>query len=108
VRVPPQPHAEVDVRLGMLGSACPADRAHRLPLGDRRLARRRDRPEVKERDRVPVGGLDRDGEPAPGHGPGEADDAGRRSPHGGAAGSADVDAAVLPRGVGVLSEDERS
>jgi hypothetical protein len=108
VRAPRQPHAEVDVSLGMLGSAGPADRAQHLSLGDRRLARERDRPEVKERDRVPVRGLDRDGEPAAGHAPGEADDAGYRSSHGSPEGSADVDPAVLPRGVGVLSEDEGS
>ena len=78
-----------------------------VALGDEAAARDRDRAELQQRHRVAVGGLDRHGPAAAGHGTAERDRAGGRRAHGGADVGADVDAAVLAGGVRVRAQLER-
>lgn len=80
---------------------------HDVPLGDEAASRDRDRAELQQRDRVAVGGLDRHGPPAAGHGAAERDRAGGRRANDGADLGPDVDAAMLAGGVRVLAELER-
>jgi hypothetical protein len=76
--------------------------AHRQPPGDR------GRTEALQRHGVPVGGANRDRLSAGRNGAGEADRSGCRRMHRRPGGSADVDAAVLAAGVGVVTKDEWS
>ena len=64
------------------------------------------RTEMRQSDGVPVGRLDRHDFAAYRHGAGERDGAGRGRKDGLAGPSADVDSAVLARGVRVVAEDE--
>jgi hypothetical protein len=82
----------------------PDDRAFR----NRRPARYADRPQLDERDRVPVRRLDRHAFAARRHRPGKADFAARRRAHRRFQGRSDVDAAMLPAGVGIVAELEGS
>jgi hypothetical protein len=92
----------------MLRLAARADGADGLTLADRRAAGDADRPEMDERHRIPVGGSDGDHAPADGHRPGEGDRAGGRRAHSRFRRSADIDAAVLAAGVGIVAEHEWS
>jgi len=97
-----QANPEVDIRAVHLGRAARADRADRVLLGDRRALGDDDRFQVRERDRVAVGGLDRHRPAVCRHAAGEADSACCGRDHGlSRSVCADVDAAMLPRGVGV-------
>jgi len=83
------------------------DRADRAPLHDGRPLPDRGRGQVGQRDRVAVGGLDRDDETVPGHLPGEADRPAGSGADTRAARPGDVEPAVLPRRVRVRAEAER-
>lgn len=96
-------HAEVDVRLRRV-----ADGRHDVALGHRASAYRRIRAEMLERGGIPVGRSDRDRPTAGRDSAGEADGSGDRRAHRCACGRADVDAAVLAAGIGVVTKDERS
>lgn len=98
----------MDVRLGVLRVARRARRADTGTFGELLAALDADGAEVDERDRVAGGGPDRHRAAAARHGPGERDDARRRRPDEPARGRGDVDAAMLRRGVRVVSEDEGS
>jgi hypothetical protein len=102
------PDAEMDVGLGVLGGAARPDRPEGRALRDGLLGSHAERAEVDERDRVAVGRLHRDGSASAGNRAGEADDSCRRREDGRTRRSCDVDAAVLPAGVGIVSEDEGS
>src|SRR5262245_63949279 len=80
----------------MLGLAARTDRADRLALRDDRSTGHAKRPQMQERDRVAVDGLERDRPAVQRQGAGEANDAGgwRRHRLAGLAGA--VDAPVLP------------
>jgi hypothetical protein len=99
---------EVDVRLGVLDVAARADRPDVNARRDGIALAYADRAEVDERRGVAVGRLDRDGAPAPWNGSGECHSPARRRDDRSAGRSADVDAAVLPGGVRVRPENERS
>jgi hypothetical protein len=101
LRIGARPHAEVDVGPVHLRRAARADGADRSTLRHGRVARDGDRAEVRQRDRQPVGRLDRHRLAARRYGPREADDAGRRRDDGRVRGRRDVDAAVLPARVGM-------
>jgi len=99
--------AEVHVRAGDLRLAGRSDRADLLALSDRSALRDRQRPEMRQRDCEPVRRLDREAEPRRRNRARERDGPGRRCAHGPAGRSADVDAAMLARGVRVRRiEDE--
>jgi hypothetical protein len=89
--------AQMDVRPEMLGLAAVAESADRLALRDVRPARHRQRPQMKEGDRVAVERLDRHGTAVHRQRAREANDAGGRSSDGLPGGTADVDAAVMTR-----------
>ena len=99
---------EVDGRDGLLRRAARADRADRAALGDRVALRDDDRPEVDERDGVPVRREDRDAAPVGRQRARERHDARRGRSDGRAVRTGDVDAAVLPTRVGVRAERERA
>jgi hypothetical protein len=82
------------------------DLADDRTLRDRAAARDADRAELEQCDGVAVGRLDRERAAAGRHGADEGDHAGRWRPHGLAGRGADVDAAVLARGVLVGRERE--
>jgi hypothetical protein len=65
-----------------------------------------DRPEVDERDGIPVSREDREAAPVGRERAGEAHGAGRRRADRRRVGPRDVDPAVLPRGIGVAPERE--
>ena len=92
----------------MLTLAARADRADPRPLGENRVAVDGDRAEVDERDGVAVRRLHGHRSAAAWDGAGEAHDPGggrsRRRPL--LAGN--VDASMLPSGVGIVPEDEWS
>jgi hypothetical protein len=90
----------------MLRLSARPDRAERLALDDLGCPLHGRRAEMRERHGVAVRGLDRDTPAAHGHGSGEGDRAAGGRDHGSAGGSADVDAAMLARRVGVRSEHE--
>jgi len=98
----------MDVRLGHLGVAARADRAHGGALGDGVALPHPDRPEVEQRDRVPVGRLDRDRLAVRRERAGVGDRTGRRREDEAARVSPDVDPAMLARCVRIGSEDERA
>jgi len=92
-------NAEMHVRPCLLGRSGRADRPDPIALGHHRALRHRERAEVREGDREPVGGQDRDALPARGHDPGERHlTAGGRN-DGRPGRRADVDPAVLARGI---------
>jgi len=107
VRIRGQTNAEVDVGVRAFRLAARADRADDLALRDRRPHANGNRPQVDERDRVPVLGADRQAAALARHLPRERDHARRGSAHVGTARRADVDAAVLPAGVRVVVSYER-
>lgn len=92
----------------MLRLATSAESADALSLDDRRAPGNLDRPEVKERHREAVGGLERDRAPVPRQRAGEAHDARRRRGDGLARLPADVDAAMLPTVVLTRAQLERT
>jgi hypothetical protein len=108
VRVRREANAEMDVRRrGFWLSARPNrpdDRAFRNP----RAARYSDRPQLDERDRVPLRRLDRHAFATRRHRSGKADRPTRGGAHRRSQGRSNVDAAVLPAGVGVIAELEGS
>jgi hypothetical protein len=99
-------HAQVDVGVGDERVVARADPGDDRSLLDDLPTRDEDLAELQERDRVAVGRQDRD-RPAPaGHHPCEGDSSRGGRPHVGAELTADVDAAVLAAGVGVVAQDE--
>jgi hypothetical protein len=108
VRVRGDADAQVDVGLGVLGRPARADRADRLSFADRRAALDGERAQVEKSDGEAVRRPDRERESAAGHGPGERHRSGGRRAHGRALERTEVDAAVLPGGVRVVSQDEGS
>ena len=107
MRLGGQANAEVDVRLRPLGVPAGADRAHHLPLLDRRARSDADRPEMDERHGIPVGRPDGEAEPLMRQLPDEGDDARGRGANVRTGRRADVDSTVLAAGVGVVLGDER-
>ena len=99
LRVGGDADAEVDVRPVDLGVAARPDRGDAVALGHRGARRDRQRAEMRERDREPVGGRDRESAARARHRSREGDGAARGRAHGLTGGRADVDAAVLPGGV---------
>jgi hypothetical protein len=106
VRVGGEADAEMDVRPG--GSRLPArpDRPDDPAFRNGRPARHADRPQLDERDRVPVRRLNRYAFAVRRHGPGKADRPTCGRSHRRSQGRSDVDAAVLPAGVGVVAQLE--
>jgi hypothetical protein len=101
--------AEVDVRVGVFDHAARSHRSDHGALTNRRTARNADRAEMHERQGVAGGRLDGHGLPARRDGAGEGDDARSGRGHGTAGRRTEVDATVLPSGVGVGGvERERS
>jgi hypothetical protein len=97
----------VDVRLGVLGRPASTEEADGRTLDDRGATTNRDAPEVEERDRVAVPGLDRHGTAAARDGPGERDGSARGCANRLAVVAPDVDPAVVSGGVGVVTEAKR-
>jgi hypothetical protein len=97
-----QTDPEVDVRNGLLGRSARPHRGDGVTLGDGRALRDDERAEMRERHRVAVGGLDREALATRRHEAGEAHrPARRRDDRIALRRGADVDAAVLARGVRV-------
>jgi hypothetical protein len=92
----------------MLDLAARADRADRRTLGENRVAVDGDRAEVDERDGVAVRRLHGHSPAAAGDGAGEAHDPGGGRPHRRPLLTGNVDASMLPSGVGIVPEDEWS
>lgn len=107
IRLGGQANAEMDVRLGAFRIAARADRPHDLALSDGCPDRHCDRPQMDERDRVPILGADRQAAPLAGQLSREGDDSGRRRAHVGSRLRPDVDASMLAARVRVFSGDER-
>ena len=95
------PDAEVDVRRGHLGVGTRPDRPHRVALSHGRPFREQQRAQMRERDGVAVRREDRDAPPGSGNSAGERHLPRRRRDHRRAGVARDVDAAMLPRGVGM-------
>ena len=106
VRILGAPDAEVDVWYVVLDLSGRTDRADDRLLAHGLAAPNARRTEMRQSDGVPVGRLDRHDFAAYRHGAGERDGAGRGRKDGLAGPSADVDSAVLARGVRVVAEDE--
>jgi hypothetical protein len=106
VRVGGQAHAEVDVGLGAFGLPAWPDRADDFALCDSSPRSDRDRSQVNQGDRVAVLRADRQAAPLTGNLARERDDPGHRSAHVCARRRADVDSAVLPASVRVVTGDE--
>ncbi|HZQ80992.1 MAG TPA: hypothetical protein VFB25_03330 [Gaiellaceae bacterium] len=85
----------MDVR-NRVGAVARADRPDRVAFGDDSILRHRDRPKVRERDGIAVGGRDRDRLAGARHRAGERDRPGGGSGNDGAEVSGDIDAAMLP------------
>jgi hypothetical protein len=96
----------VDVRPGHLGLTGRPDRPDDVAFGDRGALLDRGGAEVHERDREAARRLDRHDEPAPRDAAGERDDSTGGRAHRAAGSTADVDPAVLARGVRVAAERE--
>jgi hypothetical protein len=101
------PDSEMDIR-GSRFVRRRRDRADRLPLAHKSILRNSDRAQPDQCDRVAVVGSDRDGASVTGHRAGKRDGAGTRRPHARAGVSGDIDAAVLPAGVGIVTKRESS
>jgi len=96
----------VQIRLGPLHVARAAERAHGIALLDRRVSPDGERTEVDESDGVPVGGADRDRQPATRHRSHEGDGPLTRREHGLSGLAPDIDSAVLANGVRIVAEPE--
>ena len=108
VRIGGQANAEVDVGLRVLRVAAGADRAHDVAFLDRGPGAYSDRSEVDERDRVAVGGANRQAQPLVGQLPDERGDARCGSPNIGTRRRSDVDSPVLAARVRISFGDERA
>jgi hypothetical protein len=106
VRILGAPDAEVDVWDVVLDLSGRTDRADDRPLTHGLAAPNARRAEMRQGHRVPVGRLDRRDFAAHWHGSGERDGAGRRRKDRLSGPSADVDSAVLARGVRIVAEDK--
>jgi len=95
--------AQMDVRLRGHGIRALADPRHHGSLVDERAFHHEDLPELEQRDREAVGGLDRHRLPAPGNEAGERDGSRRGGADVGAELAAHVDAAVLAARVRIVS-----
>ncbi len=104
LRLRPDPDAEVDGRDRVLGVTTPAHRSDRRSLRDHVALLDADRAEVDERDRVAVGGEDRDAAAVGRERAGERHRAGGGRSHRRALRPGEVDAAVLSGGVRVAAE----
>jgi hypothetical protein len=100
------PDAEVDVRHVDLRLARRTDRPNRLALGDAVAGAHRDRPEMKQRHRVPVRRPDRQRAAVHREPTGERDSAVRRRTHGRACLCADIDPGVAVLAVLLPAEVE--
>ena len=98
--------SEMQVRDGMLRFARHADRADGVALGDGRARAHGNVTEVDERDRVAVGGANRQRAPGAGNGAREGDDSLGRSAYGRPGGPADVDPAMRAAGVRIVGRRE--
>lgn len=107
VRVRSEANAEMDVRPGDSRLPTRPDRPDDPPFNNGRPSRRADRSQLDERHRVPVRRLNRHAFATRRHRPGKADRPTHGRPHRRSQGRSDVDAAVLPAGVGVVAEFER-
>jgi hypothetical protein len=96
----------VDVWDGVLDLSGRTDRADDYPLAHGLATRNACRTEMRQGHGVPVSRLDRHDFAADRHGAGEGDGAGRGRQDGVAGPGADVDSAVLARGVRIVAEDE--
>ena len=102
------PNTEMDVRPAHLGVSAGTDRPDAVALGDCRALRHHGRPQMCQRHRPAVAGLDRHRLPAARHGADEADDARCGRTNLLARIAADVDAAMLTCPVRVIRvEQER-
>jgi hypothetical protein len=95
-------HAELEVRLAHPGIVRRSDRPDAVALGDSRALLDRDRPQMRERHRPTVRGLDRHDPAALRHRAREGGDPGRGRDYRFAERARDVDAPVLPRCVRTL------
>jgi hypothetical protein len=95
----------MDVGSGELAAGGP-NRPDRRTFHDRALALDSNRPQVHERDRVSIVGLDRHRKPIGRHAARERDDAATRREDRFAARTSDGDASVLATGIGVAAEME--
>jgi hypothetical protein len=107
LRVVGPPNPEMDVRHVVLGLATRPDGADVLGLADGVAAPNGDRPEMRQRHRQTVRGLNRQALAADGDASGIRDRSGSRRGHVCARGCADVDAPMLTRRIGVATEHER-
>ncbi len=89
-------NAQMEVGARMLGLAARPERADRLAFGDDRSSGDAERPQMQERDRIAVGGLERHRPAVKRQGAGEANDAGNGRGDGLGCFAGDVYAAVLP------------
>jgi hypothetical protein len=108
VRVRREANPEMDVRPGDSRLPARPDRPDDPAFRNGRPARHADRSQLDERDRVPVRRLNRHAFATRRHRPGKADRPTRGRSHRRSQGRADVDAAVLPAGVGVVAQLEGS
>ncbi len=99
---------EVDVRRGRDLVGALADGSDDVALGDDAAAQDARRAELQQGHRIAVGGLNRDRVTAAWDRADERDRSRGRGEHRAAEPGADVDPAVLPRGVGVRPERERA
>jgi hypothetical protein len=106
VRILGAPDAEVDVWDVVLELSGRTDRADDRPLAHGLAAPNARRAEMRQGHRVPVGRVNRRDFAAHWHGSGERDGAGRRREDRLSGPSANVDSAVLARGVRIVAEDE--
>jgi len=107
VRIAGRADAEMHVRDILFGRARRTDGADRLPFGHVAAARYRDRTEVDDSDRESVGRLDRHTQAVRGHRSREGDHPCPWRGDRGTGVSADVDAAMLARDIGVVPVAER-
>ncbi len=100
--------AEVHVGLRPVLLAARPDDGHGCALRDRVPFPDVDRPQMLQGDREPVGGTDRKCLASSGDGARKGHDARSRSLHVDTGVAGDVDASVLPAGVGIVPEHERT
>jgi hypothetical protein len=97
----------VDVGDVVLDLAARADRPDRIALADLIAPARRSSAQMRQRDRVAVGGLDREAFPARRDRPREGNRSCGRRENGCSGWSTDVDAPVLAGRIRIVAEDER-
>jgi hypothetical protein len=107
LRVVRTANAEVDVGHRQLGHAARPDGTHDVTFDNRDVAADGQGAEVEQRRRETALAADRERLAARRHRPGERDDAARRSDHCGSRGRADVEPAMLARGIRIRAEAER-